>query len=508
MPRTALSALLSAIPIFVIGCAAEVGPTIDTSGDIDSYIRALPYLPADPPAVVEGQRSAPTREGDYQCTSQNLQETRQYDKIVAYAANSESLWPGAMVGGESVYTGLFSQIVFPRKPLTISVSLDNLAGAKSAVLPDPSLASFREAVSNILASTITGATPANIYSEIEQVHSEKQLALALGADVSWLGSAASISASFDWSKQNTRSRYLVRYTQAYYTVDVDQPGNPTDFLDPQVSLEDVKAQIDETNPPLYVASVTYGRMVVFTFESEYSAEELNAALEFAYSGGVDVSGNVSVTYKDIISSSKITAFILGGSGGMAAKTIDSYDALIEFIKAGGDYSKDSPGAPIAYKLSYLKDNSPGRMSFTTDYDVKDCERVSQKIRVTLKSIRVESAGGDSGDDLELFGSIWADGTNRTPLFSRDSDHYVGIHEGTSFPQNGFLGDGVLDVSPQPGGQIILGANLTDYDPISANDNIGNEVVVAPFELGWRRDIDVLLTGDSARVVVTFGLTPI
>ena len=273
-------------------------------------------------------------------------------------------------------------------------------------------------------------------------------------------------------------------------------------------FKDVKAQIDATNPPLYVASVTYGRMVVFTFESEYSAEELNAALEFAYSGGVDVSGNVSVTYKDIISSSKITAFILGGSGGMAAKTIDSYDALIDFIKAGGDYSKDSPGAPIAYKLSYLKDNSPGRMSFTTDYDVKDCERVSQKIRVTLKSIRGESAGGDSGDDLELFGSIWADGTNRTPLFSRDSDHYVGIHEGTSFPQSGFLGDGVLEVSPQPGGQIILGANLTDYDPISANDNIGNEVVVAPFELGWRRDIDVLLTGDSARVVVTFGLQPI
>ncbi len=507
MPRT-LHALLSAIPVFVVGCAAEVGPTIDTTDSIDAYIRSLPYLPADPPAVVEGQRSTPVREGDYQCTSQNLQETRQYDKIVAYAANSESLWPGAMVGGDSVYTGLFSQIVFPRQPLTISVSLDNLAGAKSAVLPDPSLASFREAVSNILSATITGATPANIYSEIEQVHSEKQIALALGADVSWLGSAASISASFDWSKENTRARYLVRYTQAYYTVDVDQPGTPSDFLDPQVSLEDVKAQIDETNPPLYVASVTYGRMVVFTFESEYSAEELNAALEFAYSGGVDVSGNVSVSYKDIISSSKITAFILGGSGGMAAKTIDSYDALIEFIKAGGDYSKDSPGAPIAYKLSYLKDNSPGRMSFTTDYDVKDCERVSQKIRITLKGIRVESAGGDAGDDLELYGAIWADGTSRSTLFSRDSDHYVGIHQGTAFPQNGFIGEGVLEVEPRAGGKIVLGANLTDYDPVSANDNIGNELVIAPFELGWRRDVDVLLTGDDARVVVTFGLTPI
>ena len=72
-----------------------------------------------------------------------------------------------------------------------------------------------------------------------------------------------------------------------------------------------------------------------TFESEYSGEELNAALEFAYSGGRRVSGDVSVTYKgDIISKSKITAFILGGSGGDAAQTIDSYDALIDFINAG------------------------------------------------------------------------------------------------------------------------------------------------------------------------------
>src|SRR5205823_4971091 len=184
--------------------------------------------------------------------------------------------------------------------------------------------------------------------------------------------------SLIWSQQDTRSRYLVRYTQTYYTVDVDAPGSPSDFLDPSVQLDEVQAQINDQNPPLYVSSVTYGRMVVFTFESSYSAEELGAALQFAYSGGVDVSGDVSVTYKDIISSSKITAFILGGSGAVAAQSITSYDDLMSFIKQGGNYSKDSPGAPIAYKLAYLRDNTPGRLSFTTDYDVKDCERVSQK----------------------------------------------------------------------------------------------------------------------------------
>ncbi len=500
------------LPVALGACSSTVvGGDVPELGDadaIDAYIRTLPYLPTTPPGVEEGPRTQPAREGEYQCVRQNLSETRQFDRIVAYAANSDSLWPGAIVAGDSVYTGLFSQIGFERRPLMISVSLENLLGAKSAELAAPSLSNYREAVSHILQAEISGATPANIFSEIEEVHSDEQLALALGAEVSWLGSAASIAASFDWSQQETKSRYVVKYTQAYYTVDLDAPARPSDFFADAVTLDDVEARVAAGNPPLYVASVTYGRMVVFTFESEYSAEEMGAALEFAYSGGVDVSGDVSVTYKDIISKSKITAFILGGSGGEAARTIDSYPALIEFIKAGGNYSKDSPGAPIAYKLNYMRDNSPGRMSLTTDYELEECERVSQKVKVTLKNIRVESDGGDAGDDLELYGRIWAQGESAATLFDKGTGTYVVIREGQTWPQGAFVGEAIIEVRPQAGQVIQLGADLTDYDPISANDHMGRDVVNAAFEAGWRRDVTVMLTGDEARVLVTFGLQPI
>src|ERR1043165_4222696 len=196
-----------------------------------------------------------------------------------------------------------------------------------------------------------------------------------------------------------------------------------------VTLEDVQAKMNAQRPPVYVSSVTYGRMVVFTFESQYSAQEMSAALDFAYSGGVDLKGDVSVTYKDIISQSKITAFILGGDAGSASQTIDSYDALISFIKSGGNSSRQSPGAPIAYKLSYLKDNSPARMSFTTDYQVKDCVRVSQRIRVTLQSIAVDSASDGIGDHtLEVYGQITATGAgDPQTMFSKDGDHHVAIN---------------------------------------------------------------------------------
>ena len=493
--------------LLAAGCTTEIGKGSAPEHDgIDAYIESLPYLPVEPPQVVQGATSTPARDGDYQCTTENLRETRQFDRIVAYAANSDSLWPGAIVSADSVLTGLFTQIVLPRQAETISVSLENLGGTKQATIADPSLASYRDALASILDAEITGSTPANLYSEIEQVHSEQQLNMALGLQASWGLGLASIKSSFNWSNTQIRSRYLVKYTQAYYTVDLDAPSTPSALFDANVTLADVKDHMDEQRPPTYVSSVTYGRMVIFTFESEYSAEEMGAALDFAYSGGYDVSGQVSVTYKDIISQSKITAFILGGDAGSAVKTIDSYDALIAFIKGGGNYSRESPGAPIAYKLNYLKDNSPARMSETTDYDLKTCERVSQKVKVTLTSIAVDSAGGDSGSDLELYGNITAEGSAAIVLLDKNSDNYVQIHEGSQFGQP--IAEGILSVVPQAGHTIVLRANLKDQDTFSPDDTICSDTISLPFESGWRKDATVYCTGDSARVKVNFSLAPI
>jgi thiol-activated cytolysin len=496
--------LLLVIP----AAACSTGQEDATAKQIDAYITSLPALPVAPAAIDQGAPSTPARDGDYACTTQNLKETRQYDRIVAYAANSDSLYPGAILGADSVVTGLFTQIVLPRAPAQLSVSLENLAGTKHAEVPAPSLSAYRDALSSILDKEITGSTPANLYSEIEEVHSDRQLNMALGVQASWGLGVASLKTSFDWSNHNVRSRYVVRYTQAYYTADLDTPSAPSALFAKGTSLAEVQAKLDAEHPPVYVSSVTYGRMVLFTFESQYSAEEMSAALDFAYSGGVDLKGDVSVTYKDMISSSKITAFILGGDAGTAVQTIDSYDSLIKFIKTGGNYSRQSPGAPIAYKLAYLKDNSPARMSFTTDYDVKDCVRVSQRVKVTLQSIAVDSAGGDAGNDLELYGLITAQGISTQTLFSKDSNNYVQIHEGSVFGGGAPLAEAVIDVNPAAGQTIRLRANLIDQDTFSADDSIGDETVLNPFETGWRKDVTVTLTGSGARVRVNFSLAPI
>lgn len=506
-----LAALMfaTAVPACTAGTVMDSQPAQEEREEIDSYIRSLEYLPVAPPEVEVLDETEPTLDGDYECVTQDIQETRQYEGLMMLAAGTSALWPGAMIEGGSVPDGLFTQMVMPRQPLTFSVSLENLAGAKAATLRDPNLSSFREALGDILARGVDGATPANIYVEIERVSSEEQLALALGARVGGGGLPGSISGSFDFNEKEVRSRYLVKYFQSYYTVDVDQPARPSGFFSDHVTLEDVSNKAGPGNPPLYVSSVTYGRVVLFTFESQYSAQELGAALEFVYSGGADINGEVSVTYKDIVNSSKTTAFILGGSGSEAAKSLQGYDELMAFLQRGGDYSKESPGAPITFKLAYLEDNTPTWVSFTKAYKVSDCARVSQNVQVTLNYIKVnEAADGANNNDLEIYGEISASANDDLMLFDKESESNVKILEGAKWPLQGFASQGVVDVTPQPGESIVLRAHLFDKDTAFGDEDLGEEVITIPYETGWRKDVSIFLTGHKSRVEVSVRLEPI
>jgi thiol-activated cytolysin len=500
-----IAGFLSVALATLSGCGGE-----DHRADaIDDFVYQLDPFATDEPAVEAGERSAPERDGDFSCTTTDYSETRQYDRIVAYAANSDSLWPGALLHGASIYDGLFSQASFEREPLSISASLESLDGLGSRLIANPKLSTFRDAIGDILDSEVDGATAANIYAEIEQVHSEKQIELALGASVKWLGGAAGIAGSFNFNDEKRKSRYLVKYVQAYYTVDVDPPGRPSDWFAPSVTAADLEDQFGAGNPPVYVSSITYGRMIAFTFESDYSAKELGAALEFAYKGGVEVTGEVSASSREVLDKSRITAHVLGGSGGEAARSIDSFDGLMGFIREGGNYSKDSPGAPIAYKLNYLANNEPARLSFTDDYQVRECVRVSQKVKVSLDWMKVNRTGGD-GAELEVFGNVVATGDSGVTLFDRGEEHAVVINQGETWPQQGVIAEDVIDVTPAPGEALTLRAELKDSDTgwFSHDASIGSEGISIPFEAGWRKQVILHLSGDGAQVDVAVSLLPL
>jgi hypothetical protein len=149
------------------------------------------------------------------------------------------------------------------------------------------------------------------------------------------------------------------------------------------------------------------------------------------------------------------------------------------------------------------------MSFTTDYKVKDCVRVAQKVKVTLQSITVESAAGDLDNNLELYGLITASGTTTGTLFNKSGSNYVTIEEGKSFGSAASpISETVIEVKPQPGQAIKLRANLIDHDPTFGDDSSGDDTIQAAYETGWRRTMALTLTGSGSRVRVNYQLEPI
>jgi thiol-activated cytolysin len=497
------SAPIIAAITLACGCTGDIGPgapgvgeTPSTENDtappeeaasIDDYIRGL-GTPSLPPSGKEvGDEGEPVQNDDYTCTEVNYLETKQFDKIVAFAANSHSMFPGAIIGGDSIQSGLFTPKVLPRAPITISASLEGvLDGPVSAELTEPSLSSFREAMGEILSSRITGNTAANLTFDIKEVYSEEQLSFALGLDVGW--TSGEISASYSFEEEQVKSRFVASFFQTYSTVDVDGPGPPSSFFGPSVTVDDVRGEVG-TEPPAYVSSVSYGRMVYFTVESEFSSEETRAALEFGLSAGtVDIDGSVSLTHSEVLEQSHITAFVLGGNGDIAVQTIDGVDALREYITTGGTYSPESPGAAIAYKLAYLADHSAARFSLSTDYTVKSCARASQNVRVTFERFEVTGPEAHS-EELELYGNIDAIGADgeRHNLWSRPRDNFVSVRNGDRWPQQGSVASVIVPVDPSPGGVLTIDADVWDRDDGDPDDHMLTADIPRFFEEGWRID---------------------
>ncbi|MBM4374338.1 MAG: thiol-activated cytolysin family protein [Deltaproteobacteria bacterium] len=503
-------------PLLAAACTTVAPLQLEAEAeDVDAYVGSLPQLevpPAQPKTEVacEGQCPKAEQVGDYYCSYARFQETAQFDRFVALQPNSATLWPGNVVRGEDAANGVLTPIGVELAPVTFSVSLENLAGSPAATMEKPSLSSFRLARNAILASGVTGATPASLDFEVRKVSNESQLAVALGASASWPG-GADIAASFDFNSSSQKTKILVNFTQAYYTIDVDTPVSPAKFFAPGTTVVELSKWMNDASPPVYVQSITYGRRVIFSVQTNASAEEVKAALEAAYKGvAVEASGSISVEQKNLLRDSTIRAFVLGGSGDDAAAVIDGFDSLAEYIKKGGSYSPASPGAPIAYKLSYL-DNTVTKLAFTTDYAERTCVRNRVDMRVSFD--RLEHLGGDDwGDNVEIYGSVTVryptksspvtsctkGGLVRT-LWNVPVGSWVNVKEKSYLTIPGAFAD-INDIPVSDTARICISASFREEDwgtnEAFGSQSYGAATRLVEFQDGWSGEHKLVTYGDN------------
>lgn len=356
----------------VVACATPAPPRDDAA--IDAHVAALDRLELPPErseveVACDAMCEAVTLPSDQACELRRYSGLSHEEQLVSLV-RQPALWPGALVRGGAAAEGQLSPLSLARGPMTFSVSLENLDGNPAATMQETSLSAFRTSRQSVLAQGLDGATAAYVSFTIERVHSSSQLKATLKAQAS--ADDDGLDGAYDFDGDASKTRVLVDFTQAYYSVDIDLPTRPSDYFAPEVTLAQVRTAMG-SSPPMVVQSVTYGRRVLFAVESERSFTDVQASLEAAMTGWLNGRAELDTADQELLSSASISGLIIGGNAedGAGAVSVDDLDDIVDLIARGGAYGPDQPGAPIAYRLAYL-DGRPAPLAFATDYVTSDC----------------------------------------------------------------------------------------------------------------------------------------
>lgn len=315
------------------------------------------------------------------------------------------IYPGAIVQGETVNNSDYAPIPLQRSGGTVSIVTNLVRGPEggtySADLPTVSIS----AVGNALKNTITelDATDSASTADYQLVTAGTETAamVKLGVAVE----NPSISASVDAQAKAAagENTFYVKFIQEFYRAVFEATDFDNPYFAPSVSVDQLKAYSSESNPPLYVSEVVYGRILILSFTTSYSEADVKASFEAARDG---VSGSAAAEFRNKMSNMKMRIVSVGATGETASELLTlndgegAFDRLSEYIRAGASFnSRSNPGAPIAMKLRYLSDNKIAVAQLVTDRGVEVVDMSATKVCDDF-SVFDGRGGGDVATDIE------------------------------------------------------------------------------------------------------------
>jgi len=324
------------------------------------------------------------------CSAAPLTETAVRELTDAPAlAKEPNIYPGSLLQGKELAQGRFTPISGP-KTTGATLSIDGLTFASdeadySISVDDLKPSTVKNQIMKLTHQKIApGSTQAQLTYSLKQVYSLDQLAFEAGVDIRFAKGA--FASNFKVNSDAKKTSTLMRFQQIYYTISVDPFGYPFNAFADGEQFKDVMNQIGDDNPPLYVSSVSYGRVVYLLVTSTSSSLEVQAALEAAYkdkAADLSISANASTTFKSIMSNSEVQYFALGGRAVDAVKPIlaktpdQMFDEVKKFIanEKSAEATNINLGLPVAYTIGYLIGDSVASMGYATSYAAKKCEIV-------------------------------------------------------------------------------------------------------------------------------------
>lgn len=398
-----------------------------SDGTLLQYIRGLDYNPqmllAKKPDgsvkvdvgaedVVTGEPQE-TKETDKSgkittCTRTTHSLTGASDSVAIVQPTQGVIYPGALILVDSnMVDGKPSTVPdLKRGTVRLHVKLPGIGQDGIIAVEDPSESKVQAAIDAALHTWMEKNTSEDSYKnasrsnfQVTESFTSDQMAVKMGASVGYM--AVSASAGFGMSSSKDKRVISAVYKQIFYTITFDPPNGftPDQFFDPSVTAEQAKSAFNDEKPLGYVASVDYGRLLMFNMETDRSTSSMEAEAALKASlGAVNIGVEASTKNAKILENSKISIVALGGSAEKSSTVNAAKGAadLQEIIQGKNAlFSKDNPGVAIGYTVKFAKDNTTALLGKTTDYVAEECNSVESRW------IRVENTGAFAVRDFVL-----------------------------------------------------------------------------------------------------------
>ncbi len=329
-----------------------------------------PYEPMLGP-VSDPTESDPVKreDGNMTCTERTHSLERDLGSIVALGDAYASLQPGLVANAESAYRGVVQPLSIPRAPVRISIDLP--VTQSSRLVPTPSSASLADAVASLKreADEELGnlpELPARLDVQVFAAHDFEQAMSALGISASYSDPFVDggFRTAIDQRRSSRTTSVVMRLFQPMYTISVaeDEIFQNRDFFREGIDYREGSPACDilaaSAEPPAYIRSVTYGRVIYYAVSSEefHKAEDFRAALNVAVRG-IGASGRVDVEYRDEfrqrIQRSEVRVVVFGGSQEQAMQAIREGD-FSPFLQP----TRAINAVPLAYRAHFVARGRP------------------------------------------------------------------------------------------------------------------------------------------------------
>jgi thiol-activated cytolysin len=300
------------------------------------------------------------------------------NEFVVDKANSNTVYPGSIIKGNSIDNFSLVPVLGYGRPITVSVSIPTSPQRVSKTIPMPSAAGMYQTVRQALTNEFAGSAGFSrlnyemrsftYYQEMKQLYGYNSKGFAFFV-------TNNTTSTTDLAKTEKKTAIMVKFLQQNFTVDMDIPEEG------QLIDRNADPSVFGGFAPYYVNSVTYGRLGLMTIESNEEQYKVEAAYRKAFSFLGIVNGSNTLTSEEsaILEAAEVKVSMLGVPGEEAVQTIKGLSGLAAVLGKGLTYDAQTPGVPIVFKMRYVSDDRNFEAPFEVNYG--EFDRVYARIEV-------------------------------------------------------------------------------------------------------------------------------